>query len=381
MRQQASQLVFGDESGFTGNNLLDPDQEYFAYCVVAVGEDEAANLVSRIKRDYGIQGDELKGRRLVRFHRGRKAIGELYESLADRTRLIVSHKRYALAGKFFEYVFEPPLAKKNSFFYALDFHRFIANLLFAHYFAEAPHLAVLFEEFEAMMRARDVDEARLLFTTLAIPNENPMIADIRDFAVSHRESIAAELAAMGGATRANWVLDLTTTSAVSVLAELGERFDPMRVVVDESKPLRHDAPLFEAMIGRSDVAEVEIGDRRERLSFNLERPIELAGSHEHPGLQLADALATGGLYFFQDRERPGREWREQHLERVLSTRSVLPDLSCVDPRNPKAVRNATVLAELAERSRTGEDLLEGLDRVLGLAQSASEAILRPRQED
>jgi hypothetical protein len=35
--------------------------------------------------------------------------------------------------KFFEYIFEPALQRNNKFFYDVDFHKFVANVLYLHF--------------------------------------------------------------------------------------------------------------------------------------------------------------------------------------------------------------------------------------------------------
>jgi hypothetical protein len=68
------QTIYGDETGFSGNNLLDESQPYFVYCTVAVSHERAGDLVNQAKRDFRLDNPELKGQKLVRHARGRKAI-------------------------------------------------------------------------------------------------------------------------------------------------------------------------------------------------------------------------------------------------------------------------------------------------------------------
>src|SRR5882672_9196151 len=58
--------IFCDEAGFTGNNLLDAEQDIFVYATVATPVEIARERVERIIRDCRLQGKELKGSRLVR---------------------------------------------------------------------------------------------------------------------------------------------------------------------------------------------------------------------------------------------------------------------------------------------------------------------------
>ncbi len=102
-----AQKIYFDESGFTGNNLLNEKQNYFAYASVATTPDEAESVATRIMKQYGVQGAELKGKNLVKFSRGRRAMDDILTHYEGRVKISISDKKYALAGKFFEYIFEP----------------------------------------------------------------------------------------------------------------------------------------------------------------------------------------------------------------------------------------------------------------------------------
>jgi hypothetical protein len=58
--------VFCDEAGFTGNNLLDSEQEVFALAGAAIQPDRAKEVVERTIRDFKLQGAELKGSRMLK---------------------------------------------------------------------------------------------------------------------------------------------------------------------------------------------------------------------------------------------------------------------------------------------------------------------------
>src|ERR1700730_7019548 len=122
--------IFCDEAGFTGNNLLDKEQQAFVYVGLAMPADRAQELVMATIKDLRLQGTELKGARLLKTDAGRVAITRILNSCVPDARWVVHHKTYALACKMFEYIFEPPLANQNSIYYAAGFHRFISSLLF-----------------------------------------------------------------------------------------------------------------------------------------------------------------------------------------------------------------------------------------------------------
>ena len=125
--------IFCDESGFTGNQLLDKEQQVFSYASVAIDSAAAADLVDRVRQKYRLKAVELKGGDLLKQRNGRQAIAEILRALEGQFLVAVHLKPYALACKFFEYIFEPAFPECNSIFYGIDFHRFIATLLFVHF--------------------------------------------------------------------------------------------------------------------------------------------------------------------------------------------------------------------------------------------------------
>ena len=87
-------------------------------------------------------------------------------SLNGKMRVSVSDKKYALAGKFFEYIFEPSLARINSVFYKLNFHKFVSTMLYLEFVSRGAYAEELFEEFESLMRTGDFDGLKTLFKYL-----------------------------------------------------------------------------------------------------------------------------------------------------------------------------------------------------------------------
>src|SRR5271157_4905329 len=102
--------IYCDESGFSGNNLLDREQEYFVFASLAMEPEEARCIVDQATRDFRLQGNELKGSRLLRTPQGQRAISLVIKKAASRAKMVIHLKKYALASKFFEYIFEPALS-------------------------------------------------------------------------------------------------------------------------------------------------------------------------------------------------------------------------------------------------------------------------------
>jgi hypothetical protein len=361
-----AQTIYGDETGFSGNNLLDEAQPYFVYCTVALSPEHSEELVSQAKRDFRLDNPELKGLKLLRHSRGRKAITWLAERCADRAKLSVYEKKYTLAGKFFEYIFEPVVASKSSFFYNVGFHRFIANLIYLEVFVKDPYAEKALANFQELMKKRD--SAQLPEMSAGVGrdlNMSTSLSQILTFAAIHNDLIAEELHGLASSDGVGkGVLDVTTDALFNQLCEWGEEYDVLDVYYDPSKPVYAVKDiLFDRMVGRTDRAYM--GKRP--LSFNLVKPIEPGESKLMHGIQIADVLSAATAFSLkQPRENVSHRWREL-LFPSIGERLVLPFIQMIDFNNPQTYANAGILWLLVERSLKGENLLDDLPRFFELS--------------
>jgi hypothetical protein len=363
--------IYFDESGFTGNNLLHPQQTVFSYGSVRSDEEEAKAVVESLIGRYNVQNKELKGANLIKYNRGRRAISEVLRHFEGRMKVSVSEKKYALAAKFFEYIFEPPLQQNNFLFYRLDFHRFISNILYVEFVARGAGAEEIFEDFERLMRSGSFEGLESLFSASSHPEISPILAQIKDFAIFNRNAIAQELSGYVGTGAGKWVLDLTNTALFSLLAQWGKDFGPLTAVCDKSKPLASDQELFNVMIGRTDRKFSLLGGEESPITFNLGGPIQLVDSRTTPGVQLADCVAAAFAYACDRRadDHYAMEWRK-YFETTLIYGSVFPDLEHVDLKRLEVQRNAVLLVELLERSKRGVDLLDGMPQYVAMITEA-----------
>lgn len=118
--------LYFDESGFTGNNLLDMNQPFFCYLGLD-SNSEIENSFLHSKAVYGYTESEVKGFRLCKSVNGQKLIKELWNLCSDKIKFVLHDKKYALAAKIFEYVYEPVFADCNIILYNSGLHLFFAN--------------------------------------------------------------------------------------------------------------------------------------------------------------------------------------------------------------------------------------------------------------
>jgi hypothetical protein len=368
--------IYCDESGFTGNNLSDREQAFFVFASVAMEPYEARALAQKAVRDFRLEGNELKGRRLLKTPNGRDAISFLIKAAGPHAKIVFQLKKFALASKFFEYIFEPCFSECNSIYYQIDFHRFISMVMYVWFVAKPQSAEQLFEEFSQMMR--DLDPSRMG----RVPRKDVVLVEADDvvnmittFAFLNRRHIDQEVTYIRGLEGVqNWVLDLTMTSLYTLLCEWAEHHSVLEVFCDSSKPLKAEVPFLDHMVGRQDRIRFGWPGQEERLvTFNLARPVELVDSRLHPGIQIADVLAaTVAWSLRQKKSRDARRWFKALAPSYCDT-CILPHESHIDLSKREPFINAVVLQELVERSVRREDLCRGMAEFIVTANAAYNA--------
>jgi len=366
--------VFCDEAGFTGNNLLDSEQEVFALAGVAMETDKAREVVERTLRDFNLQGPELKCSRMLKTDQGRRAITSVLKGCAENTRLVAHLKKFALACKFFEYIFEPALAEQNSIFYGCGFHLFIGNFLWMMLRARRASAETIFEEFSKFARDGSVEALEKLFPGggLVVNLESDPLAAISLFAMINRGAIQGEIDSIhSDRSTPSWILDLTTTSLFSVLRYWGETYEELDLFCDRSKPIETEIDILKTMVGRRDHFRMNVFGKDTQFTFNLVREPSLVDSKDHAGVQIADVFASSLARAWQDTFRSKadsmeKDWlaitRECHLDDCI-----WPDLDLVDLYKRNGFVNTLVLLELAERSVKKENLFHGMPEFIAAA--------------
>jgi hypothetical protein len=299
----------------------------------------------------------------------------LFRSCAETTRVVSHLKKFALAGKFFEYIFEPALASQNSIFYGVGFHLFIANLLFVYLNGQDTPAEEMFLQFSRFMREGDRGALQKLFPSkgLVVDTSDPLEA-ISLFAMLNRDAIVEELENYHDGSTPNWILDLTTTSLFGALQHWGERFDELEVFCDRSKPLEAEHDSLKAMVGRTDHFRVNMFGKDRQYTFNLVQIPQLVDSMDHHGIQIADVFASAVAKAQQNAYRgqadeSDREWLSLVRESMLPD-NIWPDLRHADPRGKLAFVNGMLLIELASRCVQKQDLFEGIPELIAFAHEA-----------
>ncbi len=355
---ESGTLISFDESGFTGPDLLNEDQPYFVYASHDLSPPEASEFLESSKSDFGLQGAELKATRLKR----RRDWGELSDRICKisdrRSRVVTFEKRAALAGKFFEYFFEPVLAEDNIAFYLIDFHRYMMNAILHLMRDSGADYSGLSAQMQAFMRSfYPIDAPDLLGGN---GQHHIVMERIQRFCVGYASRITAETEHLRPENdeTGKWALDLTSTSLFSLLFQWwGHRHPRLQVLCDDSKPLAPMADHFNAWVGQDQSVPVTNGRTSAELRGNLVAPIEFGSSEEHPTIPLADLLAGMTADFCIRKEDAPSGIQKWVRRNRMWSHSIEFDPKLVRKGNPAVRLGRELLKELAFRADRGDDPL------------------------
>ena len=261
----------------------------------------------------------------------------VFEAVRDRSITTVVDKRFALAGKLFEYIFEPTIAAFSEPLYQAGFHKFVANLLYIHLQASVSPVEGLLIAFQEGVRSHDLSK---LTSALAPPGSSEgahQFADaITHYAQANAKVIGKEIARTGISLHDKWGLDLTTTCLSGLLGLWADRDVALDLVLDDSKPLMdwwdNAKDLYEIRPGRSGRGKPEeyvtVEGTRSRVRFPLAAAPTFASSKVTPGLQIADVVAAVISDAFQHKDLfKNQDLLQQALAAgAIDEKCIFPDL-------------------------------------------------------
>lgn len=358
-------LISCDEAGFTGAMLLDENQPIFTYAAVDLSSVEVEAIIKDVRSRRTIQAPELKAKGLRKRGDWLRIAAEVMEAAEGRTMVIAFDKRLNLAGKTFEYVFEPVLEANNMLFYDMNLHRFVMNTLHQAMVASGQTYEVLARELQAFMRTFEPGDAPNLFNPGVVGSDLPLVLSClvrfaRGYAARIERStqhLRAEESAIG-----KWALDLTSTALFGLIVQgWGLRHERIEVLCDESKPLAAFADMFDNFVDRDEAVEMR-GAAGATLSIraNLARPLMFGSSLDNPTLQVADVLAGITSEVIKGAVSADRVDLIGWVDRHLHQNHVLPDPHWSDATAPDFRMNLAALQELARRADLGLDPLDGM---------------------
>jgi hypothetical protein len=239
--------IFCDESGFSGNNLFLDKDRHFVYASVAIANDEAVEIVKKIRADSGTKADELKFEKLGGTPRGLEAVRWFLEMHGTKVGIFHADKKYATAGKFFECVFEPVLRPRKPIFYDIMLHRFVSMLIYEAWAGGDPVATELLQDGQDLVRGRkQPHELQRLFREPLhrLDGDDPLTA-ITAFSYAYRSGILRELDVVGtDPDLKRWAMDISNGALNETFHHWGDGGEEIEVICDDSKPLAASAEIM-----------------------------------------------------------------------------------------------------------------------------------------
>lgn len=315
MPTAANPIVAFDESGNTGQNLLDSDQPVFVLASVRAEADQ----IAEVKRIFGVPEDEeihfVRLKRRKNFHSAVREFVELPWLRPSVAKVTVNHKRFMVMTKIVDDLVEPLVRAGGGDLYVRGRNVALANVWFhvIPAFCSPETLNDLLATFVGMMRDQS-EEAIDAFYAAVVALEDacshpPFQTDVAFLAATKlvvRESL------VGDVTQLDPAVPTFVLAASRWDAELDSPFD---IVHDESKPIAHMEKILACFMA-DDEPDVVVGYDRRKSRYPLRATgITLSTAAEHPELQVADVLAGVAGYYFRgaaDRSLRDSLWEDLH---------------------------------------------------------------------
>jgi hypothetical protein len=362
-----TRLISCDEAGFTGPQLLNEDQLLFVYAAIDLTPPEAQAIIDKSRMRHRIQAPELKSKVLRKRANWPSIAAEIAQAATGRALVIAFDKRLNLAGKTFEYLFEPVLEENNALFYRSNLHRFLMNALHRVMISSGQGVDSLANELQEFMRSFDPNAAPTLFERGESSDDSSVVLNcLLRFVRGYAQRIEARTAHLrdGESDIGKWTLDLTNAAVFSlVMRGWGLRYDTIELLCDDSKPLRASTSFFDAFVERNEGVEITDGRRMVPVRANLAKPIAFGSSAQHPTLQIADIVAGATADALTSPSDPAFSLLSDWVSRHLHEEYVLPDDDVIDTRLIEPRVNLAIIRELARRADLGLDPLAGMERV------------------
>lgn len=286
--------VFLDESGYSGNNLLDDHQPLFS--VATLGLPEAVCQALKQKHFGQTKLAELKHSALARKPSGQQMVRAFFDDVLSRPgaiRCYVLHKRTALVRKFVDHLVEPTMKCRGvnlydgnrQIDYAIAIDRVVPSLKGKDYFEQLLRL------FHDLLTARSVEAFGKLRAFLCVVDSVPQVEQLLQPAkiyLSH-PGVMDVIAAMPANS-----LDLSLTVALPMMSlwreDCGSN-EPIHLLHDQSSAMGRQSAFWAYLTAVDREAYGDVGASL-RFPIALDQT-EFVESQKWAGIQLTDVLAGG----------------------------------------------------------------------------------------
>ena len=307
-------ILYFDESGFTGADLLCPQQPYFCLASVLFTDDE----LDIIKKDIGADkyGKELHFKNLHTNWEGRKILKKLFaHPLLDKSHIItgIALKRYCVYAQIVDILIETYFFEKGYNLYKGKQNVNLANALYC--FAVSHNNKTMVREFEeafvSMIRSPKTDLCRAFFLKLdkLIKSEDTcnQFKDLLFLIVLSKETLGDALV-----TDDPFYLDNTTSMFFAIIQKWYKRTEQeFNIFFDDSKPIKKHLTLLEGLRDIKKSKTIVGYDTRKHILPLPMGTIKLVDSKDYFGIQIADIIASTFVFILTNTNNKLKKIQEE----------------------------------------------------------------------
>lgn len=310
--------VYLDETGYTGQDLLNPDQPVFVAASTNVTDEVAAALVRECFAD--VRARELKHSRLCMRERGQDQIIRLLHNIqgqAGNFAVSVAHKEFVLVGLLIDFWVEAAMREDGVNLYERGANIGLCNLtyLMLKSLLPAEECDRFFRRAQEMLRNKSMEAYGAFGQSLrAAQQQSGPLHEILDYIVlsdfrlggyEHLRSIPDRLT------------DLGTYHLMEQVSHWSDQTDQaINVIHDESSALAREQHVWDVLLD-PDLPDAVVGQDRRTIKFPLRvDSFRRANSEHHLQLQLADLLAGAFATYLRNRVNGETDYRPEYAEKL-----------------------------------------------------------------
>jgi hypothetical protein len=281
--------VYIDESGYTGADLLNPEQPFQAASAIYISEEEAKILIN--KHFPRLRSDELKYKKLARREGNWDSLLALQKDILDNYECVtyICDKRYVLILHFLDYAVEPFYFDKGQDFYKDGANYALASL--AYYAGEMllgnDSFSEILKLFQLAINSKTTDSISALIEAIRRSNWKKFPECFAPLSFEDKSCIDA-IKCKGSSSDAAFVVLFSLISRLEAVMK-----DEYAIKHDTSKNLEQYDIILQKMIAHENHVSFKKTEAT-TLTFPLKlKSVEQIDSKKSFGVQLADVLVGG----------------------------------------------------------------------------------------
>ncbi|MEJ8591540.1 DUF3800 domain-containing protein [Riemerella anatipestifer] len=290
--------IYFDESGNSGENLLDKDQPVFVLVSHNLTKQQSIKLLENFETD----ADEIHFKKLRKYSKHYKHLEKLLnDNLIDYSHIKIAfyYKKFAICAHLVDQIVETFYLKKGLSFYERGLNILYANTLYIYceFFEFQQEFNQLLFLFQKMFREKTAESIEEFYKQADhIENELQKKDQGLDFfyPISHSREYIEEILRSDKKYRLELTIPSITILSDIWFKETGKKID---IIHDESKSLKEwEDTIMELSNPQNPTKQIGIDVRT--MTFPLPiKSITRVDSRKYPQVQLADLLGSSFAYY------------------------------------------------------------------------------------